>query len=98
MFANRLRKNARHLGKWAKRTGITCWRIYDRDIPEVPVTVDTYEGALVINDYRIDPSDGAWLDAIVDAAKRTLDAADVFVKSRERLDHKAAQYERQSTA
>ena len=57
MFANRVRKNARHLGKWAKRTNVTCWRVYDRDIPEVPVTVDTYEGALVINDYRIDPSD-----------------------------------------
>ena len=49
-------KNARHLGKWAKREGVTCWRVYDRDIPEVPVTLDTYEGALVLNDYRIDAS------------------------------------------
>ncbi|MDB4956696.1 MAG: oxidoreductase [Myxococcales bacterium] len=85
MFANRLRKNARHLGKWAKRTGITCWRIYDRDIPEVPVTVDTYEGALVINDYRIDPSDPVWLDGIVAVAEQTLEAKEAFAKTRERL-------------
>ena len=52
MLANRVRKNARHLGKWAKRERVTCWRVYDRDIPEVPITLDTYEGALVINDYR----------------------------------------------
>ena len=65
-FANRLRKNARHLAKWAKRSNITCWRVYDRDIPEVPVTVDTYEGALVINDFRIDPSNEAWLDELFD--------------------------------
>jgi 23S rRNA G2069 N7-methylase RlmK/C1962 C5-methylase RlmI len=96
MFANRVRKNARHLAKWARRTGITCWRVYDRDIPEVPVTVDTYEGALVVNDYRIDPGDRAWLDALAEAARAALDAKDVHVKQRleghqyERLDRAGA--------
>jgi 23S rRNA G2069 N7-methylase RlmK/C1962 C5-methylase RlmI len=52
MLANRVAKTARHLGKWAKRARVTCYRVYDRDIPEIPITVDTYEGALVINDYR----------------------------------------------
>jgi 23S rRNA G2069 N7-methylase RlmK/C1962 C5-methylase RlmI len=82
MFANRLRKNARHLGKWARRTGVTCWRVYDRDIPEVPITVDTYDGALVVNDYRIDPGDLAWLQALADAARDALDAKEVHVKQR----------------
>ena len=99
MLANRVRKNARHLGKWARREGVTCWRVYDRDIPEIPLTVDTYEGALVINDYRAferDDSD-AWLDAAVDAVRGALAPTDVFVKHRERLAHRAAgqQYERQ---
>lgn len=52
MLGNRVRRNARHLGKWAKREGVTCWRVYDRDIPEVPLTIDRYEGALVIADLR----------------------------------------------
>lgn len=42
-FADRLTKNLRHWGKWARRQGISCFRIYDRDIPEFPVVVDLYE-------------------------------------------------------
>jgi 23S rRNA (cytosine1962-C5)-methyltransferase len=43
-FANRLAKNQRHWGKWAKRREISCYRIYDRDIPEFPLAIDWYEG------------------------------------------------------
>jgi len=100
MFANRVRKNARHLAKWAKREGITCWRVYDRDIPELPVTLDSYEGALVLNDYRIDPTDQAWLDELAAAARSALDAKGVFVKRRERLTDRREghQYERLDTS
>ncbi len=96
MFVNRVRKNARHLGKWAKREGVTCWRVYDRDIPEVPVTLDTYDGALVLNDYRIDQADGGWLDALGEAAMDALGASEVFAKQRARLAHRGEgqQYER----
>ena len=98
MFANRVRKNARHLGKWAKRESVTCYRIYDRDIPEVPVTLDTYEGDLVLNDYRIDGSDTGWLDDLATAAKTALDAKHCFRKQRERFAHRGDgdQYERQA--
>ena len=34
--ANRVLKNQRHLGKWARREGIEAYRLYDRDIPEFP--------------------------------------------------------------
>lgn len=95
MFENRVRKNARHLAKWAKRESVTCFRVYDRDIPEVPVTLDTYAGSLVLNDYRIDQSDRTWLDELAASAVRVLDAREIFVKQRERLDHKdGAQYDR----
>ncbi len=96
MFANRVKKNARHLGKWAKREAVTCWRVYDRDIPELPVTLDTYDGALVLNDYRIDPSDDVWLDELAAVGKAALDATDIFVKRRERLTDRqdGHQYER----
>ncbi len=42
MFANRLRKNLKHLGKWARREGIDCYRIYDADLPEYALAVDLY--------------------------------------------------------
>jgi 23S rRNA (cytosine1962-C5)-methyltransferase len=101
MLENRVRKNARHLAKWAKRENVTCWRVYDRDIPELPITIDTYEGALVINDYRHLDEAGergggdAWLEEASLAAKRALDATDVFIKRRESFTHRdGRQYER----
>ncbi len=44
MFANRLRKNLKKLGKWAKREQVNCYRIYDADLPEYAVAVDVYHG------------------------------------------------------
>ena len=46
MLADRLAKNRRHLSKWAKREGVTCWRWYDRDIPDVPVTVPALDSTM----------------------------------------------------
>ncbi len=43
-LANRLRKNSKHLASWRKREGITCYRLYDADLPEYAVAVDIYEG------------------------------------------------------
>ncbi len=50
-FANRLLKNHRHWKKWARRRGISCYRIYDRDIPEFPLLIDWYEGQVHIQTY-----------------------------------------------
>ena len=59
MFVNRLRKNLRHLGRWAKREGIGCYRLYDADIPEYAVAVDIYEQWVHVQEYEapksIDP-------------------------------------------
>lgn len=44
-FANRLAKNRRQLRKWLRREGVTCYRIYDADIPEYAFAIDLY-GAL----------------------------------------------------
>lgn len=43
LFSNRLIKRYKHLKKWAKRTDVSCYRIYDRDIPEIPLAVDLFE-------------------------------------------------------
>ena len=45
MFANRLRKNLQHLGKQARRQGVSCWRLYDADMPEYALAIDLYTGA-----------------------------------------------------
>ncbi|HSH26458.1 MAG TPA: bifunctional 23S rRNA (guanine(2069)-N(7))-methyltransferase RlmK/23S rRNA (guanine(2445)-N(2))-methyltransferase RlmL, partial [Wenzhouxiangella sp.] len=43
-LVNRLQKNARQLGKWLKREGVSCYRLYDADIPEYALAVDVYGG------------------------------------------------------
>jgi 23S rRNA G2069 N7-methylase RlmK/C1962 C5-methylase RlmI len=52
MLANRVRKRARHLRRWARREGVSCYRLYDRDIPEIPLAIDWYEGRLHVARYR----------------------------------------------
>ena len=47
MLANRLRKRFKHLKKWANRNDISCFRIYEKDIPEFPLIVDWYDGDVV---------------------------------------------------
>jgi 23S rRNA (cytosine1962-C5)-methyltransferase len=50
-FANRVRKNARHLGRWARRNGIECYRVYDRDIPEFAFALDLYGEYAHLQEY-----------------------------------------------
>jgi 23S rRNA (guanine2445-N2)-methyltransferase / 23S rRNA (guanine2069-N7)-methyltransferase len=44
MFANRLQKNLKKLSRWAKHNHITCYRVYDADLPEYAAAVDIYQG------------------------------------------------------
>lgn len=43
MLKNRVAKNHRLLRKWARKNSVTCFRLYDRDIPEIPLSIDLYE-------------------------------------------------------
>jgi 23S rRNA (guanine2445-N2)-methyltransferase / 23S rRNA (guanine2069-N7)-methyltransferase len=42
MFANRLEKNLKRLGKAAQRAAVSCYRIYDADMPEYAFAIDRY--------------------------------------------------------
>ena len=41
-FENRISKRFKHLKKWAIRENIGAFRLYDRDIPEIPLRLDFY--------------------------------------------------------
>lgn len=71
MFANRLHKNLRHLGRWLKREHIRCYRLYDADIPEYAVAVDLYEG------------DQRWVHIQEYQAPRQVDASKAQARLRE---------------
>ena len=42
MFVNRLTKNLRRLKSWAERESISCYRLYDADMPEYAFAIDRY--------------------------------------------------------
>lgn len=68
-FANRLARMAKHWHRWARRQGITCYRLYDRDVPAVPLAIDWYEGHVVMRQYRrahgrTQIEDRVWLDEL----------------------------------
>lgn len=48
ILANRIRKNYRHIRKWAKRTVTDCFRIYDKEIHQYPLAIDFYAGRFCV--------------------------------------------------
>ncbi len=101
-LANRLAKTARHLRRWPEKRGITCFRLYDRDIPDVPLAIDRYEDALHIAEYerphdRTPAQHADWLDLMTRTAADAIgvDRSLVFVKRRA-PQHGEDQYNRVS--
>jgi 23S rRNA (guanine2069-N7)-methyltransferase / 23S rRNA (guanine2445-N2)-methyltransferase len=103
MFVNRLRKNLRHLGKWARREGVTCYRVYDGDLPEYALAVDLYEGWAHVQEYAapatVDPAKAQArlteaMAVIPDALGIPVDRVILKVRRRQQGP---AQYERQAT-
>jgi 23S rRNA (cytosine1962-C5)-methyltransferase len=92
VFLNRLVKRDRHLRKLARRDDADCYRVYDRDIPEVPLSVDRYGDAAVVYLYerpyeKPDQEEAEWLalmrSAIAEALGLAVDS--VLCKTRRRL-------------
>jgi 23S rRNA G2069 N7-methylase RlmK/C1962 C5-methylase RlmI len=103
MLENRLRKRCRHLKKWARRIGTDVFRLYDRDIPEIPLVLDCYgdavAGALYERPYEKDEGEETrWLAAMTEAVSRglALPQSRIFIKERRRQRGKA-QYGRLGT-
>ena len=102
MFANRLQKNLKLLGKWAKREGVDCYRVYDADMPEYSMAIDLYHDWVHVQEYvapkSIDPEKASarMFDALAAIPQALgIDKSHVVVKRRERQSG-TKQYERQS--
>ena len=94
----------RHLRRYPKR-GITCYRLYDKDLPEVPLAIDIFEGKwLHIAEYerpdnRTFGQHRLWLNKMVEQVAQIVGVSpeNIFVKRRVR--HKGdAQYEKLAEA
>jgi 23S rRNA (cytosine1962-C5)-methyltransferase len=54
VIKNCIRKNYRHIRKWAKRTSTNSFRIYNRDIKEYPLSIDFYDNRFCVQFYSYD--------------------------------------------
>ena len=64
-FAARLAKVAKLRAKWARREDVTCYRVYDADLPDYAVAIELYEGS---------GTPGRWLQVSEYAAPKGVDA------------------------
>jgi 23S rRNA (cytosine1962-C5)-methyltransferase len=101
MFHNRLTKVFRHLGKQARRQGISCYRVYDRDLPEFPLIIDVYDDKVYISEYRArhqltEEEYEAWLQESLRVVSEVLQTKDddIYLKQRKRKSGRQDQYQK----
>ena len=101
MFRNRLTKTFRHTAKLAKRQSITCYRIYDHDLPEFPFCIEIYEDKLYLAEYRrhhgmTDEEHDAWLESCLPVISEIIGIPDenIYFRQRQRKAGRYGQYEK----
>ncbi len=99
-FANRLRKNCKAIIKWAQRENISCYRIYDADLPEYNAAIDVYNNLVHVQEYAppkiIDPAKArSRFKQIVQVVRDVLGLtrSQIFIKVRHRQKGRA-QYQK----
>jgi 23S rRNA (cytosine1962-C5)-methyltransferase len=103
MFANRLEKVYRHISKQAKRLGVTCYRVYDHDLPEFPFCIEVYEDKLYVAEYnrRHRMSEAGyeqWLRESLNVISGVfqIQTDDIFLRLRRRKPGKLGQYRKEN--
>lgn len=101
MFQNRLQKLFRHLHRQAKRQGISCYRLYDHDLPEFPFLIERYEDKLYVAEYKRHHklSDEAHEEWLSDCKKIMVEITgvaeeNIFLKLRQRKESRQGQYQK----
>lgn len=102
MLAHRLQKNRRRLKSWLHREKVSCYRVYDFDIPEIPLAIDIYHEYVHVSEYNrnhpyTEEEHQLWLECMQESICETLGVSyiHVFLKQRERQKGKS-QYEKVS--
>ena len=99
LLAARLKKRSKHLRKWPTKKGITCFRLYERDIPELPFVIDRYDDCLHITEYerpheRDAGRHAGWLELMKKTAAQVMEIPIHRVYLKSRLKSKQRQYEK----
>ena len=100
-FQNRLEKVYRHISKQARRQGISCYRIYDHDLPEAPFIIEVYADKIYVAEYkrRHNLSEGdyeQWMEECLKIIGNITGIAEqnIFLKLRQRKEGRLGQYQK----
>lgn len=103
MFENRLLKVFKHRSKQAKQGNISCYRIYDHDLPEFPFCIELYEDKIYLAEYlrrhgMIEEEHEKWLQECKEIISRILSAPvdKIFSRQRNRKFGRQGQYQKLS--
>jgi 23S rRNA (cytosine1962-C5)-methyltransferase len=101
MFRNRLTKVFRHLSKQAKRLGISCYRVYDHDLPEFPFCIEFYDDKLYVAEYKrrhgmTEEEHDGWIEKSIEMMTEVLSVSkeNIFLKLRQRKPGRLGQYQK----
>lgn len=101
MFRNRLTKVFRHIGKQAKRQYISCYRVYDHDLPEFPFCIEFYGDKLYVAEYKrrhnmTEEEHDEWMEnsLIVISKVLAVSKENIFLKLRQRKPGRLGQYQK----
>lgn len=101
MFRNRLTKVFRHTGKQAKRLGVSCYRVYDHDLPEFPFCIEIYETNLYVAEYNRrhgmpEEEHDQWMEESLGIISEVLQVSkdNIFLKLRQRKPGRLGQYQK----
>lgn len=101
MFSNRILKVYRHRSKQARRMGIRCYRLYDKDLPEFPVTIDLYDDKVCLSEYKAKHSLSEeayreWMEGTIHVIALVLQLPEehIYTKERRRIIGRHAQYQK----
>jgi 23S rRNA (cytosine1962-C5)-methyltransferase len=101
MFRNRLTKDHRHISRLARRQAVSCYRIYDHDLPEFPFCIERYEDKLYLAEYQrrhgmTEEEHAAWLESCIPAISEVLETPDerIYFRERRRKAGRQGQYEK----
>jgi len=99
---NRLKKNFKHLKRWANKNNIQAYRVYDADIPEYSAAIDIYGDWVHVQEYQAPSTIELGkarhrFDLLVDVIPEVLGVTKnkIIVKTR-RQQKGLSQYEKQS--
>jgi 23S rRNA (cytosine1962-C5)-methyltransferase len=105
MFENRLLKVYKHKSKQAKRLNVSCYRVYDHDLPEFPFAIELYGDKIYVAEYRrrhnmSEEEHEEWLQRSFEIVSKILNlpAENIYSRERKRQSHREKeQYEKQNS-